>query len=163
MSTVNSEAPSLYTVDRYTDDENEVITRALEILAQRFARGEKLDRPVASANYIKLLCGDLEHEIFGMISLDSRNRVLAHNQLFRGSIDGASVYPREVVKQALADNAAAVVFYHNHPSGNPNPSAADERITHQLRDALKLIDIRVLDHIVVGGTEHVSLAERGTI
>ena len=104
------------------------------------------------------------YEMFGALFLDNRHRVIEFHELFRGTIDGASVYPREVVKQVLACNAAAVIFLHNHPSGEPEPSAADEQITYRLRDALCLIDVRVLDHIVVGsGGRTVSFAERGLI
>jgi DNA repair protein RadC len=106
---------------------------------------------------------DLDHEVFACLYLDTRNRVLKYEELFRGTLDGASVHPREVVKQALAQNAAALIFAHNHPSGVAEPSGADERITRRLRDALALVEIRVLDHIVVGDGEAVSFAERGLL
>ena len=104
----------------------------------------------------------LEHERFCAIWLDNRHRVIRFDELSRGTIDGASVYPREVVKAALSVNAAACIFAHNHPSGISEPSQADERITRRLRDALALVDIRVLDHIVIGQTS-VSFAERGLL
>lgn len=102
-------------------------------------------------------------EAFCMLTLDNRHRVIRWHELFRGTVDGASVHPREVVKQALADNAAAVILAHNHPSGDASPSAADELITIRLKEALDLVEIRVLDHIIVGRKHCTSLAERGSI
>jgi DNA repair protein RadC len=98
-----------------------------------------------------------------MIALDSRHRLIAHLQLFRGTIDGSSVHPREVVKEALKHNAAAVIFAHNHPSGMAVPSHADELITQRLKDALALIDVRVLDHLIIGSEGLTSFAERGLL
>ncbi|PSQ91481.1 MAG: hypothetical protein BRD57_04290, partial [Proteobacteria bacterium SW_6_67_9] len=111
--------------------------------------------------YLRARLGERDHEIFACLFLDNRHRVIAFDELFRGTIDGASVYPREVVKAALRHNAAAVILAHNHPSGVAEPSTADARLTERLRDALGLVDIRLLDHIVVGEGEPVSLAERG--
>jgi DNA repair protein RadC len=111
---------------------------------------------------VKLKLATYEHEVFACLMLDNRNRVIAFRELFRGTIDGASVYPREVVKQALADNAAAVIFAHNHPSGATEPSQADIAITERLKKALALIDVRVLDHLIVGD-EVTSFAERGIL
>jgi DNA repair protein RadC len=105
----------------------------------------------------------LEHERFCCLFLDNRHRVLRFEELFRGTIDGTSVYPREVVKEALRVNAAAVILAHNHPSGVAEPSQADERITHRLKAALALVDIRLLDHLVVGDGRIVSLASRGLV
>ena len=139
---------------------------ALEI-AQRHL-GESLDhedcltRPAQTMNYLRARLRDYDHEVFACLMLDNRNRVIAFRELFRGTIDGASVYPREVVKQALADNAAAVIFAHNHPSGVCEPSQADIRITASLRDALALVDIRVLDHVIVGDSV-TCLSERGLV
>jgi DNA repair protein RadC len=107
--------------------------------------------------------GARESELFGKLMVDNRHRLLGVAELFSGTIDGANVYPREVVKAALAANAAAVVLFHNHPSGNPEPSHADEAITLRLRDALALVDVRVLDHVIVAGDVHLSLAERGLL
>jgi DNA repair protein RadC len=104
-----------------------------------------------------------EFETFCLIYLDNRHRLIACEDLFRGTIDGASVHPREVVKEALRHNAAAVILAHNHPSGVAEPSHADELITRRLREALQLVDIRVLDHLIVAGGETVSFAERGLI
>ena len=106
---------------------------------------------------------DLPYEVFCALFLDNRHRLIACDELFRGTIDGASVHPREVVRQALARNAAAVILAHNHPSGVAEPSQADELITLRLKDALGLVDIRVLDHLIVGDSRCVSLAERGVL
>ena len=125
--------------------------------------GEKISSPSDSETFLKLKLGHLEHESFCAIFLDNRHRVLKFVELFRGTIDGTSVYPREVVKETLACNAAAVILAHNHPSGVPEPSQADERITKRLKTALELIDARVLDHIIVGGDKTVSLASRGLL
>ncbi len=106
---------------------------------------------------------DTPHELFCCLHLDNRHRLIAFEELFRGTIDGASVHPREVVKQALARNAAAMILAHNHPSGVAEPSRADELITRRLREALALVDIPVLDHLIVAGNSCVSLAERGLL
>jgi DNA repair protein RadC len=139
---------------------------ALEIarrhLAEDLARGDCLTRPAQTMNYLRAHLRDYEHEVFACLMLDNRNRVIALRELFRGTVDGASVYPREVVKQALADNAAAVIFAHNHPSGVCEPSQADIRITERLRKALALVDIRVLDHVIVGDGV-TCLSERGLV
>ena len=139
---------------------------ALEIARRHFAedlaRGDCLTRPAQTMNYLRAKLRDYEHEVFACLMLDNRNRVIALRELFRGTVDGASVYPREVVKQALADNAAAVIFAHNHPSGVCEPSQADIRITERLRQALALVDIRVLDHVIVGDGV-TCLSERGLV
>ena len=106
---------------------------------------------------------DKDHEVFCCLYLDSRHRLMCFEELFRGTIDGASVHPREVVKQALARNATAVILAHNHPSGVAEPSQADELITARLRDALALVDIRVLDHFIVGEGQPYSFAEHGLV
>ena len=105
----------------------------------------------------------LGHELFCCLYLDNRHRILAFVELFRGTIDGTSVYPREVVKEALAVNAAAVILAHNHPSGVAEPSQADERITRRLRSALELVDIRLLDHLIIGAGRATSMASRGLL
>jgi DNA repair protein RadC len=125
--------------------------------------GETLGDPAASARYLKARLGGYPYEVFGCLFLDNRHRVLAFEELFRGSIDGASVHPREVVRRCLAHNAAAVIFAHNHPSGVAEPSAADRAITLRLREALELIDVRLLDHFVIGHGTPTSLAQRGWI
>jgi len=123
--------------------------------------GAFLESPDAVKSLVALEMRDLEHEVFACLFLDNRHRLISYEPLFRGTIDSASVYPREVVKAALACNAAAVVLAHNHPSGVAEPSRADIDITSRLKKALSLIDVRILDHIIVGGNYQVSLAERG--
>ena len=113
------------------------------------------------ASYLKLHLAQQEHEVFGVIFLDAKHRVLAFEVLFHGSIDGASVYPRQVVKRSLAHNAAAAIFVHNHPSGCTEPSQADRVLTARLKEALALIEVRVLDHFIVGEGHPLSLAEYG--
>jgi len=117
--------------------------------------------PGATGRYIKSRLCAYPYEVFACLFLDNRYRVLAFEELFRGSIGGASVHPREVVRRCIAHNAAAVILAHNHPSGTPEPSQADRTITLRLRDALGLVDVRVLDHIIVGDGAPISLAERG--
>ena len=146
-------------------NEDEIISAALQILERRITY--QVDKPVIkspeeSKDYVKLQLAARPYEVFACLFLDGRHRVIAFEELFRGTIDGCSVHPREVVKTALAHNAAAVILTHNHPSGNAEPSQADRRITDRLRDALSLIDVRVLDHLVVG-KEVVSFAERGLV
>ncbi len=143
--------------------DDELTAAALQVLADLLVRGNVLDSPRATRDYLALRLGQLEHEMFCCLFLDNRHRLVAFEELFRGTVDGASVHPREVVKRALARNAAAVILAHNHPSGAPEPSQADELITLRLKDALALVDIRLLDHLIVGGKTVVSLAERGVI
>jgi DNA repair protein RadC len=125
--------------------------------------GSALANPRATREFLRMQLRDLPHEVFCCVFLDNRHRVLAFEELFRGTIDGASVHPREVVKRALAKNAAAVILAHNHPSGIAEPSQADELITRRLKEALGLVDIRVLDHLVIGDGVCESFAERGLL
>ena len=134
---------------------------ARRIALQSFERGDALSSPARVRRFLTLQLGGMEHEIFAALFLDNRHRVIAFDELFRGTIDGAAVYPREVVKKCLAANAAAVIFAHNHPSGVAEPSDADISITRKLTDALALIDVRVLDHLIIGQGAQTSLAERG--
>ena len=127
------------------------------------ARGAAMTSPRQVREYLALWLADRPHEVFACLYLDTRHRVIACEELFRGTIDGASVHVREVVASALEKGAAALIFAHNHPSGVAEPSAADRQITERLRQALALVDVRVLDHIVVGAGESVSLAERGLL
>jgi DNA repair protein RadC len=143
--------------------ETQVLDAARSILSRRVRRGRTLTNPRTTREYLQLQLAPRDHEIFAILFLDNRHRVIEFVPLFRGTIDGASVYPREVVKEALARNAAAVILAHNHPSGVAEPSAADELITRRLRDALALVDIRILDHLVVTGDAVVSFAERGLL
>jgi DNA repair protein RadC len=132
-------------------------------LASEIERADALTNPRACAQYLRARIVAYPYEVFACVFLDNRHRVIAFEELFRGSIDGASVHPREVVRRCLAHNAAAVIFAHNHPSGVAEPSQADRDITHELKRALGLIDVRVLDHFVVGSGAPVSLAERGML
>lgn len=146
---------------RGKQSEESILAVAEDILRRRLERLGTLSSPEQSAAFLRLRLGALEHEEFHGVWLDTRHRILAVEALARGSIDGASIHPREVVKAALRQNASAVVFAHNHPSGNAEPSAADRAITARLREALDLVDVRVLDHIVVASGGTVSLAQRG--
>lgn len=132
-------------------------------LAETLRRGNALENPEDTRRYVSARLRDYPHEVFACLFLDNRHRVIAFEELFQGTINGASVHPREVVKKALAHNAAAVILAHNHPSGVAEPSSADRHITQQLVDALRLVEIRVLDHLVVGDGEAVSFAERGLL
>jgi len=130
---------------------------------ERLRQGPSLTSPRAAREFLVARLRDKDHEVFCCLYLDSRHRLMCFEELFRGTIDGASVHPREVVKQALARNATSVILAHNHPSGVAEPSQADELITTRLRDALALVDIRVLDHLIVGDGTCTSLAERGVV
>ncbi len=132
-------------------------------LRETLVRQGALESPLATRRFLQAQLQDRDHEVFCCLYLDNRHRVIDFQEIFRGTIDGATVHPREVVKLALGHNAAAVIFAHNHPSGVAEPSAADERITQRLRKALALVDIRVLDHFVVGDGVSISFAERGLL
>lgn len=140
-----------------------VLEMARRYLGERVERGQALTSPDDTRTFLAARLRDKEHEVFCCLYLDTRHRVLAFEELFRGSLDGAAVYPREVVKKALAHNAAAVILSHNHPSGVAEPSRADEQLTQRLKDALGLVDIRVLDHFVVGDGHITSFAELGLL
>ena len=130
-------------------------------LAGTAARAAPLTNPEGAASYLNARLGGLGHEVFCCLFLDGRHRLICCEEMFRGTLDGAPVYPREIVKRALHHNAAGIILGHNHPSGCPEPSAADRRITQRLKAALALVDIPVLDHLVVAGGSSVSLAGRG--
>lgn len=130
-------------------------------MAEDLQRGKPMLNPSDSAAYLKARLRDYPYEVFGVLFMDTRHRPIVFEELFRGSIDGAAVYPREVVRRALAHNAAAVILAHNHPSGVAEPSEADRLITRRLQEALSLIEVRVLDHLVIGDGAPVSLASRG--
>lgn len=144
-------------------EKTSVVDLALRILAVRHRPGRTLKSPADTEAYLRLRMGDLPAERFGCLYLDNRHRVLELRELFHGTIDGTSVYPRVVVQQALELNAAAVILFHNHPSGVAEPSQADERITRRLRAALELIDVRVIDHVIVASGSSVSMASRGLL
>ncbi|MDT8386074.1 MAG: DNA repair protein RadC [Thiogranum sp.] len=140
-----------------------VLELARRHLHERLIRGDALKNPAETKNYLTSRLRDYPYEVFACLFLDSRHRVISYEELFRGTIDGATVHPREVLRRALQHNAAAVILAHNHPSGVAEPSDADRRITRRLQDALGLIDIHVLDHVVIGDQCVVSFAERGLI
>lgn len=155
-------------VTRYLEmiGEEGALYLAEHVLASRLVKaGDAVTSPELSKQLLRTILGHQERERFCVIFLDNRHRYLAHEVLFEGTIDAASVYPREVVKRALAHNCAAVLFAHNHPSGDVTPSQSDRRITRQLSDALALIDVRALDHFIIGhtndGMDITSFAERG--
>jgi DNA repair protein RadC len=142
----------------------EVLDRAATLMSQRFRPGAQvLAKPELTRTYLRHQIGPLPYEVFGLLLLDMRHRLICSELLFRGTIAAASVHPREVVRVALDANAAAVIFFHNHPSGLAEPSNADELITRRLLDALKLIDIRVLDNLIVGEGAIFSFVEHGLL
>lgn len=132
-------------------------------LRERLRPGTTIGSPADSREFLLASLRDRPHEVFCCLFLDNRHRVLAFDELFRGTIDAAAVYPREIVKQALSRNAAAVILAHNHPSGVAEPSQSDQLITRRIRDALDLVDVRLLDHFVIGDNSCVSLASRGML
>lgn len=132
-------------------------------LAAELSKGEKLLDPTKAGKYIMAQLQHLDHEVFSCLFLDNRHRVIAFEKMFQGTIDGAAVYPREVLKRCLHHNAAAVIFAHNHPSGEPDPSTADKLITEQLKTALGIVEIRVLDHLVIGDGRFISMASQGLV
>ena len=143
--------------------EDEILLAARNILSRKVRRGSSMASPQLVKDFLRIKLGMLEHEIFCVLLLDKRHRLIEYVELFRGTLDGASVHPREVVKLALAKNAAALVLAHPHPSGVAEPSQADQLITQRLRDALSLVDVCVLDHLIVTNSEVLSFAERGLI
>lgn len=144
-------------------EKNAVIALAMTMLSSRHRRGRSIRSPSDTQAYLRLKLADVKTERFGCLFLDNRHRILGMRELFQGTIDGTSVYPRVVVQEALEVNAAAIILYHNHPSGVAEPSHADEMITRRLKSALELVDIRLLDHFVVASSDCVSLAARGLI
>ena len=160
-----TEARAAYLVGAaHPDADDAIVEQALSILERRMRRaGEALTSPKDVFAYFRLRIGALEREVFQVALLDSQNRLIHAEELFRGTLTQTSVYPREVVKLALQHNAAAVIFAHNHPSGNVEPSKADQLLTERLKSALSLIDVRVLDHVVVSAIDSFSFAERGLL
>ncbi len=147
-----------------TPGQEALIAHAIACLEERYwVKKDAITSPADTRAYFKLKLDGSKAEIFACLYLDNRHQVLGYEELFRGTIDGASVHPREVVRRVLELNAAAVIFAHNHPSGLTEPSQSDIRITQRLKDALALIDVRVLDHLIIGAGEGVSLAEKGLL
>ena len=142
---------------------DQILAAARQVIDQKNPRGTLFTSPALVKDYLRTKLASFEHEVFAALFLDSQHRLIEYFELFRGTIDAAAVYPREVVKAVLRLNAAAVTFAHNHPSGSPGPSQADRTLTQRLRDALALVDVRTLDHVVVGGAATVSFAERGLL
>lgn len=141
----------------------EILQQANSLLSQRVRRGEVISSPQMVVEYLRLQLCALEHELFVVVFLDAQHRLIELKPMFRGTVSQASVYPREVAKEALALNASAVILAHNHPSGSAEPSHADRSLTRALRAALNLIDIQVRDHLIVADAEVVSFAERGLL
>lgn len=159
---------SLIITEKGVGDARLTAIRALPLLARRYFEaslpaGQAIRSPADTEAFLLAKMRHLGHELFCCLFLDNRHRILRFDEMFRGTIDGTSVYPREVVKEALSVNAAAVILAHNHPSGVAEPSQADERITLRLKSALDLVDIRLLDHLIIGDGKTTSLASRGLI
>lgn len=141
--------------------ETDILRMAQQLATHRLSKGRALTDPHKVREHLQVLLQNLQHEVFAVLLLDSKHRVIRFEELFRGTIDAASVYPREVVKTVLAHNAAAVILVHNHPSGDPSPSQADLRLTQTLKNALAMVGTTTLDHFIVGHEGITSLAELG--
>ena len=142
---------------------DQILEAARLVIDQKMQRGTSFTSPAAVKEYLFAKLSGFEHEVFAVLFLDTRHRLIDYAEMFQGTIDSAEVHPREVVKAALRHNAAAVIISHNHPSGNPEPSAADRALTQRLKEALGLVGVRVLDHIIIAGNATASFAERGLI
>lgn len=162
--------PELYTLRECTTSHHvqghyapasadQILEAAREAIDLKMLRGVAFHSPEVVKNYLIMKLAGLEHEVFAALFVDSQNRLIEYVEIFRGSINTAAVYPREVLKEALRYNAASMIIAHNHPSGDPKPSSADMNITQKLKEALALIDVSVLDHIIVAGQKTVSFAE----
>lgn len=142
---------------------DEIVEAARVVVGQRMSRGASFTDPRTAKDFFRDKLAGLQREVFAAAFLDTRHRLIEYAELFHGTIDGAEVHPREVVRQAIQTNCAAVIIAHNHPSGSVEPSAADRAVTAQLKQVLSLVDVRLLDHIVVGGHQTTALAERGWV
>ncbi len=140
---------------------DQVLQAAQQVLLERVRGSDVLSSPQFVRDYLRMRLSGLEHEIFAVVHLDSQNRVIDYVEMFRGSVSQTSVYPREVVRECILRNSAGLLLVHNHPSGSAQPSRADEVLTQTLKTALSLIDVRVLDHLIVAGSDTLSMAERG--
>ena len=145
------------------DRDEQILAAAERILLKRLERQGRISEPSSAAQYLRAHCAHLEYEVFGCIFLDTTHQILAIESIFRGTIDSAEIHPREIARRSLQLNAAALICFHNHPSGNLEPSAADRAVTARLKQALALIDVRLLDHFVVSAEGHTSLAARGWV
>jgi DNA repair protein RadC len=154
--------PGIYTVNGPLTNED-ILEKASDILLEQVNNSDIISSPSDAKEFLKYKISNLEYEVFVGLFLDNRNRLIAYKELFRGTIDGAAVYTREVVKEALALNSASMICAHNHPSGSAAQSKSDERITLRLKEALGYMDIRLIDHLVICRDETVSLAEEGIL
>ncbi len=144
-------------------EKNSVVKLALSVLSEKYQVGEKMDNVKQVRNYFQLKLSERKNEVFSALFLTNKHTIIAYEELFQGTIDGASVHIRVVAQKSLELNSAAVIFAHNHPAGDPTPSDSDDRVTQKLKEALGLFDIRVLDHIVVGTAGTISMAELGMV
>ena len=159
-----SEQAAIYAVKSAQSSDDAIIASALRIIESRLRIATvSMSSPEAVKDHLRLSLATLEHEVFGVLWLDSQNRLIEYQELFRGTVNQTSVYPREVVKAALSCNASACILTHNHPSGFAEPSRADELLTNTLKTALAMVDCKVLDHMIVGGALVMSFAERGLL
>ena len=159
-----SEQAAIYAVKSAQSTDDAIIASALRIIESRLRiAAVSMSSPQAVKDHLRLSLATLEHEVFGVLWLDSQNRLIEYQELFRGTVNQTSVYPREVVKAALTCNASACILTHNHPSGFAEPSRADEMLTNNLKTALAMVDCKVLDHMIVGGMSVMSFAERGLL
>jgi len=142
-------------------DADEVLRAAQRVLAGRVRGSDVMTSPMVVKDFLRVRLGHLPHEVFAVVHLDAQHRVLDYVEMFRGTVSQTSVYPREVIKDALGRNSSALLLVHNHPSGSPEPSRADEMLTQALKSAAALVDVRVLDHLIVAGGSILSMAERG--
>ena len=142
---------------------DQIVEAARQVIDQRVQRGALFKDPSVSRAYFRDKLAGLEREVFAAAFLDTRHRLIEFVELFHGTLDGAEVHPRELVRQAILHNAAAVIVGHNHPSGDVEPSAADRAVTIRLKQALALVDVRLLDHVIVGGSKSFSMAEHGWV
>jgi DNA repair protein RadC len=169
MSQFNSHTESLELLIRDSKGEyrlataDEVLKAARQVIGRRVRRGTSMTSPQLVRDFLRTKLAELPHEVFVALLLDTQNRLVQYIELFRGTLAQTSVYPREVVKAALAHNAAAMILAHNHPSGVAEPSRADELLTQSLKQALALVDVRVLDHFIVAGADTLSFSERGLL
>lgn len=166
MSNGSDATPMLYVRDSTVyrpATAQETLAAARKAISQQFRRGRVLNSPAVVREYLRITIAPLEHEVFCLVLLDGRRQLIAMRELFRGTINAAVIHPREVLKEALKYNAAFVILAHNHPSGVAEPSAADEIITQRIKDVLGMIDVGLIDHLVVGGNDIVSMAERGLV